>query len=172
MNSLRASAALSLLVPALLLAGAYASELMGLVPCEMCWWQRWAHFAALVPALGAVLLAFSPLKARGDTMRVRRLVTPVVILAAACILVSGIIGGYHAGVEYGWWEGHTACTANLVSGLSTSEMLDQIMKQPLVRCDQPQWTLLGISLAGYNFLASTLAAIAIMRLALRARGRA
>jgi disulfide bond formation protein DsbB len=37
---------LALALPALLLAGAYVSEYgFGLYPCEMCWWQRWPHFA-------------------------------------------------------------------------------------------------------------------------------
>ncbi len=169
MNRLRAAAALALAVPVLLLAGAYLSEYLGLVPCEMCWWQRWAHFAAVPPAALAVLGAFSPLRSRGDTMRVRRVAIPLTLLAACCILASGLIGGYHAGVEYGWWEGHTACTSNLQGGLSTADMLDQIMRQPLVRCDQAQWTLLGVSLAGYNLLISAIAALAIARLALTGR---
>ena len=43
-----------------LLAGAYGFETIGgLVPCEMCWWQRWAlmataFFAADALVLGAV----------------------------------------------------------------------------------------------------------------------
>ena len=54
--SLRLAQRLALGVPALLLAGAYVSQYgFGLFPCEMCWWQRWPHFAALALALVSTL---------------------------------------------------------------------------------------------------------------------
>lgn len=144
---------LALAVPAMLLGGAYISQYgFGLYPCEMCWWQRWPHFAAL----GLGLLAF--------TVPPQRLWTA---LAALAILVSGAIGLFHAGVEYGWWPGVTSCAA-IASG-GSGNALDNIMNTPLVRCDEPAWTLFGVSLAGYNFLISTAAGLAI--LALLAKGR-
>ena len=130
-------------VPAALLAGAYISEYgFGLVPCEMCWWQRYAHFAALALALIAF---FAP---------PRRL---WVALAAIALLASGLIGAFHAGVEYHWWEGFTTCSSNSIAG--AVDPLEAIMSAPLIRCDVAQWTLWGISLAGFNFLISTAAAL-------------
>src|SRR3546814_15819647 len=73
-------------------------------------------------------------------------------LAAVAIALSGAIGVYHAGVEYHWWAGATACTATF-SGTG-DDVLAQIMNAPLVRCDTAQWTLFGISLAGFNALFS------------------
>ena len=129
--------ALALGVPALLLAGAYISELgFGLYPCEMCWWQRWPHFAAV----GFALLSF--------VAAPRRL---WVALAALAILVSGLIGAFHAGVEYGWWEGITACSTMINPN---ADPMEAIMNAPLVRCDVAPWSLWGISLAGWNFLIS------------------
>ena len=87
---------LALLLPAALLAGAYGSQYIGgLYPCEMCWWQRYPHFAAVGIATVAFLV--------GNTGYRRALVA----LAALAIATSGLIGGFHAGVEYGWWEGLT-----------------------------------------------------------------
>lgn len=151
--ALRWARILAFAIPAALLGGAYVSQYgFGLYPCEMCWWQRYPHFAAL--ALGALALLRPP----GRVMAV---------LAGAAIAVSGAIGLFHAGVEYHWWQGLTACTAtNLGSG---ADALDAIMNAPLVRCDVAQWTLFGISLAGWNFLISVAGAIAIF--ALVARGR-
>ena len=111
----------------------------------MCWWQRYPHFAALPLGLVAVLRP-----SRGVTL-----------LAALCILASGLIGAYHAGVEYGWWEGLTACSA---SGAGGGDPMKAIWDAPLVRCDDVQWSLLGISLAGFNFLISTGAALLIAAL--------
>ncbi|QDZ08796.1 disulfide bond formation protein B [Sphingomonas panacisoli] len=155
MTNLSKARALALLIPAALLAGAWGSQLIGgLYPCEMCHWQRWPHYAALVIAL----LAFVP------AMPTRLLVA----LAAIAIAVSGAIGVAHAGVEYHWWQGFTACTKTSGSGSIT---LDDLMKAPIVRCDQPQWSLFGISLAGFNAIISLSGALVIFGLLLR-RGRA
>ena len=121
----------------------------GLPPCEMCWWQRYPHIVAL--ALAALAWA-----TKRDAL---------VALAAIAMLVSGAIGAFHAGVEYNWWEGLTACTANASAG---GDPLASIMAAPIVRCDVAPWTLSGISLAGFNFLISTAAGLAILFLV---RGR-
>ena len=113
----------------------------------MCWWQRYAHFAALALAL---LSTFVPPKRLW------------IGLAGLAILVAGLIGGYHAGVEYKWWEGLTTCSST-AGGAS----IDDILNAPLIRCDEAQWSLLGISLAGYNFLISTATAIAVFVLLAR-----
>lgn len=130
---------LALLVPALLLAGAWGSQLIGgLYPCEMCHWQRWAHYAALAAAIFGFVLK----PARWP-----------VILAALLIMLSGAIGAFHAGVEYGWWEGFTQCTVTATSG-SAADMLKEIMATPLIRCDVAQWTMFHVSLAGFNAILS------------------
>src|SRR5690348_9825281 len=91
--SARFARALALLLPALLLGGAYVAQYgFGLYPCEMCWWQRYPHFAALVLAT----LAFVVPPARLWTA-----------LAALAVLASAAIGAFHAGVEYKWWQGIT-----------------------------------------------------------------
>lgn len=149
---------LALVVPAALVIGAFGSQYLGhLYPCEMCWWQRYAHMAAIVLALPA----FS---APADTNRSRAFV----LLAAAAIAVSGGIAVYHAGVELKIFEGVTTCTAT-AHGTNTAELLQQIMKAPLVRCDEVQWTFLGISLAGWNAIFSLPAAALIALLTLRGR---
>lgn len=140
MASIRTATWLAFLLPAALLGGALISQYgFGLYPCEMCMWQRWPHLAAIL--LAAAALAF----------RKMSIALPLVVAAAFAILVSGLIGGFHAGVEYDWWEGLTSCSTNLPAG---GDLLDSIMNAPLVRCDVAPWTLFGISLAGFNFLLS------------------
>ena len=138
---------LVLVVPALLLGGAYLSQYgFGLYPCEMCWWQRYPHFAAIVLALAS--FAVEP----------RRL---WIAAAALAVLVSGLIGGWHAGIEWDWWEGLTHCAVPVTAG---GNALDAVLAQPLTRCDEAAWRLAGISLAGFNFLFSTGAALAALAL--------
>ena len=154
MNPLQAerlARSVALLVPLALLGGVYVFQYgFGLAPCEMCWWQRYPHFAALPFAVLACL------RPPGRIL---------VALAALAIGISGVIGGFHAGVEYGWWEGLTACSSQALGG--GGDPLDAIMNAPLVRCDVAPWSLLGISLAGWNFLISGAAALAIGWLLLR-----
>ena len=140
-------------MPAFLLGGAYVAEYgFGLYPCEMCWWQRYPHFAAL--ALAGLAFVAPP----------ARLWTA---LAAIAVLVSAAIGLFHAGVEYGWWQGITSC-ARIVPSDPGASPLEAIMNTPMISCDDPQWTLLGISLAGFNFLIAAAGGLAV--LALLARG--
>jgi disulfide bond formation protein DsbB len=143
----------ALLVPLGLLAGAFGSQYWGgLYPCEMCWWQRYAHFAALPFAALA-------LRAEPDCARLE------VWLAALAIAISGAIGFYHAGVELGYFEGFTQCTA-MGAGGSAEDLLKAVFAAPMIRCDEIQWSFLGISMAGWNAILSLSAALLILWLTL------
>ena len=67
-------------------------------------------------------------------------------------MASGLVGIFHAGVEYRWWDGITACTRP--PGTTGGNIMADIMAAPLVSCNQPQWTLGPISLAGFNAIFS------------------
>jgi disulfide bond formation protein DsbB len=157
-DSAAAARMLALLLPAALLAGAYGSQYIGgLYPCEMCWWQRYAHFAALpAAALAFAWPAASP-RSRFFTL-----------LAALAIAVSGVIGVYHAGVEAKIFEGFTQCTA-LSTSNNPADLLKQITHAPLVRCDEVQFRFLGLTLAGWNAIFSLGGALLILLLTLRGR---
>ncbi len=149
---------LALLVPIGLLGGALGSQYLGgLHPCEMCYWQRWPHAAGI----GLAALAFT---GAAESPRSRTLT----LLAALAIAVSGAIGIYHAGVELKIFAGVTGCTATATAA-STAELLDKLMQVPLIRCDQVQWSLLGISMAGWNAIVSLSAAAAVTVLTLSRR---
>jgi disulfide bond formation protein DsbB len=53
--------------------------------------------------------------------------------------------------------------------MSTADLLKQISRTPLVRCDEVQWRFLGISLAGWNAILSLGGAALILVLSLRGR---
>lgn len=150
LNSRIAAPLVALAAPLLLYGGALVSQYgFGLHPCEMCYWQRWPHQAAIVLALLALLLRRNEAAMRALTL-----------LASVAIAISGAIGIFHAGVEYGWWQGLTTCSST-GSGPVT---LDSIMAAPIVRCDVPQWTLGPISLAGFNAIFSLAAAAFVLTL--------
>ena len=149
---------IALVLPAALLTGAFGSQYFGhLYPCELCWWQRYAHMVAF--ALAVIAFSAPALSSRA------RLFT---LLAAVAIAASGAIGVYHAGVEAKIFEGFTTCTA-LPRATSTAELLRQITHAPLVRCDEVQFRFLGISMAGWNAILSLGGAALILLLSLRAK---
>ena len=139
MNALRRHALGPALGSLLLLLGALAFQYVGgLAPCHLCVLQRWPHGIAV--ALGLIILAWP--------RRWLALVAGLVVLAGAGT------GVYHVGVERGWWQGPTTCTAPAPGDVAPGELLDQILATPVVLCDQVAWSMLGISMAGWNAILS------------------
>lgn len=139
----RNAATIAALAAAGLLTSVFVMQYIGgLAPCSLCLTQRWPHGIALVLAL----VAHMPITAAPA----RKLLLALIALSFA---VTAGIGFYHAGVEYGWFTGPTACSSN-ITGDTVEELKRALMAQPVVRCDEVAWSLFGISLAGYNFLAS------------------
>lgn len=132
----------------------FASQYLGgLQPCELCLYQRWPWAVAIV--LGVLAAVIRP---------ARRLFLG---LAGLVILLGGILAAYHAGVEYGWWPGFTACTSALSTGGDVASLRDQLLAAPVVRCDVPGFVLFGISMAGYNAILSVVAGLALLAAAIR-----
>lgn len=131
---------LALLGSAGLLAGAFAFQYIGgMAPCQLCLWQRWPHAAAVLIGVVALLTGWRGLAWAG---------------ALAALATAGI-GGFHVGVEQGWWEGLATCTAGSISGISTADLLNPAADVAApVRCDAIAWQMFGISMAGWNMLVS------------------
>ena len=130
---------------ALALGTAFAAQYWGgLQPCVLCVYQRWPYAVAI--AFGVVALAL-PGRLRGWTVG----------LAGLAFLVGGGIAVFHVGVEQGWWQGTSQCGANFTAN-SIEALRAQIMAAPVVRCTDVAWSFDGISMAGFNVLASAILA--------------
>lgn len=124
---------------AAMLLGAFAFQYIGgLAPCHLCLLQRWPHAAAILIGLLALVFPGAALP----------------LLGALAALTTAGIGAYHTGVERGWWEGPTTCTSSSVGGLSSDQLFDQIMNAPMIRCDEVAWSMMGLSMASWNMIAS------------------
>ena len=126
------------------LAVAFASEhLFGLDPCLLCHYQRAAYAAAAGLAMVGVF-------ARGNGRPI------ILALCAVAFLAGAGTAFYHVGVEQHWWEQTAACAGRpaSLSGLSVAELRQQMLAPPPKACDEVDWSLFGISLAGFNVLAS------------------
>jgi len=157
-----APAAILLALSAATLAGALLFQYAGgLVPCELCLYERYPHEAIIAAALIALLLRKR--RARGGAL----------LLAALAASVGTGLAFYHIGVERHWWEGSAACTGSIVTGAAHSleALRQQILNTPVARCDRVSWSLFGLSLAGYNFLISLALALFALLAGRRALGR-
>ena len=119
--------------------GAYSFEYIGgFLPCKLCYWQRYPHFLNILIFL---LFYFFPMRS-------------LIFVGMLSMLVSTILALYHVGVEQKYWPGPNSCSNSSIEGLTTDQLLEQIMSAPLVRCDEIAWELIGISMAGWNALIS------------------
>ena len=131
------------------IAGAWGFEAAGIAPCELCLLQRWPYYIG-VPFAALLGLAMPVLP--NGTGRAG------LLLLALLFVASAGLGIYHAGVEWGFWQGPAACTGSFKFG---GDLLADLKNTKVVRCDAVAIRILGLSLAGWNVLVSlVIAAVA------------
>ena len=125
----------------LLIAVLYFEYVLDLIPCKLCYWQR-------VPHAAIVLLGFLAL--------IKKTYRSFLCLGCLLAICSGLlISGFHVGIEYKIWQGPINCSANNLSNtLSPDIFLESLLKLPIIRCDEVQWSFLNLSMAGWNFFIS------------------
>ena len=138
------SAGRGILICSAISASLYAGALWfqyigGLMPCSLCLWQRWPH---IIIVLLAVIALF---------VRIPRLLLTAIAITAA---TSVILAAYHAGVEWQLWSGPGGCTASLSNSGDLTNLTDNLLATPVVKCDEVAWSFLGLSMAGWNSLFS------------------
>lgn len=139
----RVAAGLLLAASVLALATAYAAQYIGgLEPCPLCLYQRVPY------AVGGALAAAS---------LVTRATGPLALLlalAAAAYFVNTWIAFYHVGVENNLWTS-AVCTDTAPAITSIEDLRKALARPPPKPCDAVEWTLFGISMAGYNVIVSS-----------------
>src|SRR5829696_646057 len=147
----RVFAGFVLIASSLVLGAALLSQYWGgLAPCELCLLQRWPWTAAITISLIALLVGSRP-------------ALPWVALVLALVFATGIaFSAYHVAVEQHWVAGPSSCSTAAGGATTLEEMRRQILGTAPVRCDEAPWSLFGVSLAGWNLLASlVMAAISV-----------
>jgi len=124
-----------------LAAAWYFQLVVGLAPCPLCLDQRIPYYAGLPLGLIAAALAWQGRKGLART---------VLAVLAVAMLVNVGLAAYHAGVEWGFWPGPTACTGAPV--IATGDILSALKGTRVPRCDEAAWRLFGLSMAGWNAL--------------------
>lgn len=131
----------------------------GYPPCELClrerevvWTAFYAALAGLAPCVAAPRQAWTRAWAR-----------VAVVAVAVAFGVGAVLAAYHAGVEWRWWPGPTACTGvnrGPVTAGDVRAVLTGAKTVHMVRCDEAAFRIAGLSLAGWNALASVALALA------------
>jgi disulfide bond formation protein DsbB len=143
MEPTRGFTAFVLVASSVVLGGALLSQYWGgLAPCELCLLQRWPWGVAIVISFVATMVGSRPA------------LPWVAALLAVVFGVSSAVAFYHVGVEQHWFSGPTACSGAATAADTVDALKAQILRQQPVRCDEVAWSLWGISLAGWNLLAS------------------
>ncbi|MCF6292929.1 MAG: disulfide bond formation protein B [Robiginitomaculum sp.] len=146
---------LTFLFSAAMLAGAHGFEhIGGMDPCQLCLRQREIYW--LVILLAGLLMALQ------YTGKARKFLRIGIAIIGLVFLAGAMIAGFHVGVELKFWEGPASCSGTMadLSGLGSNllESLSEPAKAP--GCGEVPWSMLGISMAGWNGLISL--ALAIM----------
>lgn len=125
------------------IAGALASEhLFGLQPCPLCLQQRWPYYLGVPLAAATALAPASWLR-------------PGLALLALTFAGSAGLGGYHAGVEWGLWQGPTDCAGGAGAPAGTmGDFLQSLGRVRVASCTEAAWRFAGLSLAGWNAVVS------------------
>lgn len=114
-----------------------------LAPCELCLYERWPYYAAIALALLGLVAGAS-----------RAILLAAILLTALLFLAGAALSFYHVGVERHVFAGPTACTGTQSAPHSIEDLRAQLLAQQPVRCDVPQWSFHGITLARLDFIAS------------------
>ena len=144
------SAIVILLAALATLAAVWILQGLGYAPCELCLTERYAFYAAAPLAALAAFLAF---RSAHDAARM------VLVLIELVFLANVALAAYHVGVEQRWWPGPTACTGSLSGPVDLNELTKSLNAARVVNCDEVQLRILGLSLAGWDVVASAALAV-------------
>ena len=124
------------------IAAAWGFQAAGYAPCELCLAQRIPYYTGVpfAAALALVMPVLPPAISRTGLLLL------ALLFAGSCLF-----GIYHAGVEWGFWQGPTACTGSFTS---SGDLLSDIAHTNVVRCDAVAIRIFGLSLAGWNAVVS------------------
>ncbi|MBL4693045.1 MAG: disulfide bond formation protein B [Magnetovibrio sp.] len=127
----------------------------GLEPCVLCLYQRIPY--ALVAILGFI------------AMKRPQNLNDILVASAVVFAASTALAAYHFGVEQHWWVSATGCTGDVSKTFTTQDLLQSMQRKQPKACDAVDWTLFGLSMAGWNVLFSIFCvhAIIIARMRLR-----
>jgi disulfide bond formation protein DsbB len=109
-------------------------------PCELCIYQRIPY---IVEIILAILLLF---------LNNYKSFIIIALFSIFAYMTNVGLSFYHIGVEYGWWS-FGECSSTLDTS-SFDALKNSLLNAAIVRCDEVQFSFLGLSMAGWNLVYS------------------
>ena len=122
-----------------------SEHIFGLIPCSLCLIQRYPH---IFVSFASVWLIYF----RTHNFFMYPLNTFVMALSIT-------LASYHVGVEQGIFQGPQSCSSSnlsLASDKSAEALLQDILNTSVVRCNEVTWSFMGLSMATWNLILSTI----------------
>ena len=125
----------------MLLLAFYLEYFHGALPCDLCITQRWFHGAIIAYSFVIILI------------NKKTLISKNLLLLGGAIfwLSSSLAGFYHFGIEMNFWTGPDGCSSNIDFSKDT---LTYLLNKTAIKCDEVMFEIFGLSLAGWNAVAS------------------
>lgn len=138
-----------------MLAAAHAFERFALLaPCPLCLRQREVYWALIAMAVTGLVLA--------RLRQTPRFMMALNVLIGLVFIVGAVVAIYHAGVEWRWWPAPDGCVAAAPGDILNASLDNLNERQATASCLDAPWVMLGLSMAGWNALASmALAALSL-----------
>lgn len=111
---------------------------VGVLPCKMCWWQRYIHWGIG----GAAFI--------GWWITERRMQMMSALVVAALALAGLYIAGWQYAAQHGWLPFPASCVGDGIEMSAAVNLLDAMQRAKIVPCDKETFRLFGLSLAGWN----------------------
>lgn len=120
-----------------LLLGLMAEHFLGLVPCQLCLYQRYVYIFICILALGFAIAKRSQILG--------------LYLSALSFLSNGALAFYQVLIEKKIISAPQSCTGD-VAAESVEELRHKLVTTKLAACDEVSWSLFNVSMAGYGAL--------------------
>lgn len=125
--------------------------IFGFKPCVLCIYQRVPYAVMLATSFLALLINL-------NDRWVRYLLVFLLIMSLSSLVLSV----YHAGVEWHLWNPVTKCTNDWTAANSADDFFRSLSRPQAKACDEPEFVFLGLSIAGWNVLYSTMLIVFIL----------
>ncbi len=128
-----------------------AQHLLGMAPCELCYWERWPYRMLIV--LGIAGLILREPQRRG-----------ILVVANGFFIIAAGLAFLHVGVEHHWWPSPLPeCNAPNLKASTLANLIASLPQTPSKPCDSPNFLIswLPISFATMDFLYAACAAAAL-----------
>ena len=129
-----------------ILSAIYIEEVLEYLPCKLCIYQR-------IPFLVAIFICFLGYNYfKSDRIIIALIVT---------FTLNAALAGYHFGIENSIFEEYAGCTNINIDITNKKKIIESLGM--FKNCKDVEFTILGISLSGLNFLMSLLIVLFSLR---------